>query len=235
MPSSSHEGHRTRLRSRFAKNEAEPLSGFADYEIVELLLTFVDRRGDTKPLAKELLKRFKTVYGILNAAPADLLKVPGVGNRTCELFALVRETAAHSLREKLARQPLRHRSDVEEYLRFNFGGRGDEYVAVIYLDNGNNVIAAEIEGAGTVNQCVVYPRDILQAAFRCKAAKLILAHNHPGGAASPSESDWNITLRMFELCRLLDIELLDHVIVARDKAVSLRDLPRWPVARTAAP
>ena len=228
MPIAQHEGHRARLKLRFEKNEQEPLAGYADYEIIELLLTFVNSRGDTKPLAKELLRRYKTVYGLLHAEPNELMKVPGVGRRTCELLALVREVAAHSLREKLERQPLHHRKDVEEYLRFHFGGRGDEYVGVIYLDNGNNVITTEIECVGTVNQCVVYPRDIMQSAFRCKAAKLILAHNHPGGSASPSESDWSITQRLFEICRLLDIELLDHLIVARDTTVSLRELPRWP-------
>jgi DNA repair protein RadC len=233
MTDVGHQGHRARLKLRFDKNEQEPLAGYADYEIVELLLTFVNARGDTKPLAKELLKRYKTVYGLLHADPNDLMKVPGVGKRTCQLLALVREVAAQSLREK--RQPLHHRKDVEEYLRFHFGGRGDEYVAVIYLDNGNNVITTEIECVGTVNQCVVYPRDIMQNAFRCKAAKLIVAHNHPGGSPSPSESDWTITQRLFEICRLLDIELLDHVVVARDTAVSLRELPRWPEQRGCQP
>ncbi len=228
MTDAGHKGHRKRLALRFEKDRHAPLAGLADYEIVELLLTFVFPQGDTKPLAKELLGRYKTVYALLHADKNDLLQIKGVGERTCRLFSLVREVAAHGLGERLQRQPLHHRKDVEDYLKFRFGGRGDEYVAVIYLDNGNNVIATEIESVGTVNQCVVYARNILEKAFRHKAAKLILAHNHPGGSASPSESDWNITRRLFDACRLLDMELLDHLIVARDTTISLREHSRWP-------
>jgi DNA repair protein RadC len=226
------EGHHARLRARY---DEAGISSLADYEIVELLLAYVTPRRDTKSLAKELLRKFKSLGGLLNADTHALVSVKGIGERSAQLFRLVRDASAYCLQEKFERRPLRHRSDVEEYLRFNFGSRGDEYVAAVYLDNGNNVLSTEIVCEGTVNQCAVYPRTIVEKAVRCKAASVILAHNHPGGATGPSEADWAITLRLFEICRLLEIQLLDHVIVTRDAAVSLRDLPRWPDRRGSMP
>ncbi len=229
MTGAGHEGHRGRLLARF---EQSGISSLADYEIIELILTFVIPRRDTKPIAKELVRKFKTLSGLFHADKSELEQITGIGRRASLLFSLMRDVIAYCLQEKYESRPQVSRStDVEEYLRFNFGARGDEYVAALYLDSGNNVIATDIVGEGTVNQCAVYPRTIVEKAVRCKAASLILAHNHPGGGVSPSEADWNITLRIAEICRLLEIQLLDHVIVARDKTVSMRDMPRWPVGR----
>jgi DNA repair protein RadC len=226
MTAVGHDGHRARLLSRFEKNG---LSSLADYEIVELLLSYVILRRDTKPLAKELLAKFKTVSGVLHADKSELAAIKGIGRRSGMLFTLMREVIAYCLQEKYEKRPLvLHRRDVEEYLRFAFGRRGDEFVAAMYLDNGHNIIATEIVSEGTVNQCAVYPRAIVEKAVQCKAASIILAHNHPGGAASPSEADWSITDRLAKIGKLMEIPLLDHVIVTRDAAVSLCELPRWP-------
>ena len=76
-------GHRRRLRGRFLKSGAESLS---DYEIIELLLTFAIPRKDTKPIAKELLRTFKTLEGVFEAPIEELLKIPGVGENTAFLI-----------------------------------------------------------------------------------------------------------------------------------------------------
>jgi DNA repair protein RadC len=219
-------GHRSRLLSRFEETGIESL---ADYEIVELVLSFVIPRKDTKAIAKELLKRYKTIGALLNAETAELLEIKGVGRRASLLFRLFRDVTSHCLAEKYVKRPLvLHRGDVEEYLRFNFGFKGEEYVVVLFLDNGNNIIGTEIVCEGTVNQCVVYPRAIIEKALRHKAAAIIVAHNHPGGGTTPSEADWTITERLAGVCKQLEIPLLDHVIVSREKTVSLREHARWP-------
>jgi len=219
-------GHRSRLLSRFEKSGIRSL---ADYEIVELILAHAIPRKDTKAVAKDLLNKYKTIGALLNAETADLLEIKGVGRRASLLFQLFREVTSYCLKEKYAKRPLvLHRADVEQYLRFNFGFKGEEYVAVLFLDNGNNIIGTDIVCEGTVNQCVVYPRDVIEKALRCKAAAIIVAHNHPGGSTNPSEADWTITERLATICKQLDIPLLDHVIVSRDTIVSLREHARWP-------
>lgn len=221
----THQGHRERLRERFLRSGTD---GLLDYELIELLLTYVFPRQDTKPIAKALLGRYHTLHALLHAPTREIEEFGGMGKRSALLFSLVREFAAASMREKCKeRSVITHRSDIEEYLRFYFGSRRDEYVAAVYLDNSNGVIATDILAEGTVNQCALYPRQIIEKALLRGAASIILAHNHPGGNTTPSSADWNITERLIAIGKLLDMPLLDHIIITGDSVVSLRSLDRW--------
>jgi DNA repair protein RadC len=222
-------GHRERLLKRF---EASGIGSLADYEIVELLLTYVHPRRDVKPISKRLLGKYGTISAVFNAMPQDLRMVKGVGPRTALLFALIKDLLSYCLKEKYQNRPLMaHRADVEEYLRFHFGPKKEEYVAALFLDTGHRVAATDILAEGTVNQCAIYPRSVIERAMRSGAASFILVHNHPGGGKDPSEADWSITHRLYEIGDLLEIPLLDHIIITREAAFSLRDLSRWPQTR----
>lgn len=223
---SAHTGHRARLLERYILNG---ITALHQHEILELLLTFVIPRRDTKPIAKALLAKYRTISAIVHAPVDDLKNIDGIGGRSASLFLLIKDLIAYCLKEKYEHQSvISHRKDVEEYLRFYFGQRRDEYVASLFLDNANHILQTEIISEGTVNQCAVYPRSIIDRALRCGAASMILAHNHPGGSLNPSEADWIITERLHAVGKLLDIPLLDHIIISKQKVVSLRELPRWP-------
>lgn len=218
-------GHRNRLRERFDRTGLE---GLHDYEVLELLLAHTLPRQDTKPLAKRLKERFGSVAAVLNATREELQQVDGMGPRSATLLRLVHEVGSYCMREKIAgRSAINHSRDVQQYLRLAFGSRSDEFIAALYLDSQNGIISAEIVAEGTVNQCSLYPRELFAQAFRYGAAALILAHNHPGGSLEPSDADWQITKRLLETGRLLDIKLLDHLIVSRSDVCSLREKPRW--------
>jgi len=223
------DGHRSRLLDRFAKNGIESLH---HHEILELLLTFVIQRKDTKQTAKLLLQQYKTISGVCNAPPAELAKVEGIGRKSALLLSFLRDLLATCLREKFERADIiSSRRDVEAYLTFLYGYRRDEYVAALFLDSAHHILATEIIAEGTVNQCVLYPRRIIEKALQCGAASLLIAHNHPGGTLKPSESDWQITERLYNVGKLLDLPLIDHVIICREGTVSLLDLSRWPGKR----
>jgi DNA repair protein RadC len=225
----TYQGHRRRLRDRYRTGG---IAALHDYEVLELLLTFVFARKDTKPIAKALVSRFKTVSGVLAADEAALGEIPQMGGGAALFLRFVRDLSAYCLRERFEHQPLvTHRRDVEEYLRFHFGRRTDEFVAVLFLDNGNHIVGMEVVAEGTVNQCAIYPRTIVGHALKKAAASMILVHNHPGGSVQASEADWQITQRLFEIGDLLDIPLVDHIIISKSMLVSLRDLPRWPKRR----
>lgn len=219
-------GHRSRLLQRYINAGIEAL---ALHEIVELLLTYAIPRKDTKQIAHRLVTRFKTLGSLINASEDELIKVSGISIRSATLFHLLRDIMAICLKERYEKQDLiTHRRDVEEYLRFYFGQRRDEYVAAIFLDNSNHILNTEIVAEGTVNQCAVYPRLIIERALRCSATSMIIAHNHPGGGLTPSEADWLITERLFAVGKMLELPLMDHIIISHQKVISLRDLPRWP-------
>jgi DNA repair protein RadC len=220
------EGHRKRLLDRF---DSAGLASLHDYEIVELLLTYAIPRKDVKPLAKQLVKRYKTVSALCNARPAELMEIEGIGARAALLLSLVKEVSAYCLRERYDKQcVLSHRSDVEQYLRFHYGMRHDEFFAALYLDSSNHCLATEVISEGTATQCAVHPRLVMQRGFDNGAAAFIIAHNHPGGSAEPSIADWHLTEQLYKIGKILDMQLLDHIIVLSDRTVSLKDFPRWP-------
>jgi len=219
-------GHRSRLVDKYVRGG---IDSFHDYEILELLLTYVIPRRDTKPLAKALLSRYGTIGAVINAPLEELCTFSGLGTRSASLFTLIRDAMRYCLNENCVKKPLiTHRKDIEEYLRFTFGYRREEYVAVIFLDITNHVINAEIVAEGTVSYCNVYPRNIIDRALKCSAAALILTHNHPSGVTEPSEEDWEITKKIFTIGKLLEVPLMDHVIISSKRVISLREHGRWP-------
>lgn len=100
-----------------------------------------------------------------------------------------------------------------DYLRLALGGEDKEVFAVVFLDSGNRVITIEKMFFGTLSQNTVYPREVARRALLHNAASVILAHNHPGGAAEPSQADIWLTNRLSEVLALVDIRVLDHFII----------------------
>ena len=86
---------------------------------------------------------------------------------------------------------------------------------------------SEVIAEGSVDHCTVYPRKLFDRAFMVGASAIILVHNHPGGSSEPSDADWKLTHRIKKAGKLLDINLLDHVIVAGEKVISLRGMVKW--------
>jgi DNA repair protein RadC len=220
-------GHRARLLDRYTKAGIASLS---DYEILELLLTFALPRIDTKPLAKSLLAAYGSVSAVVNAPLDELCAIDGLGKRSAALFTLIRDTISFCLGETYAEKSvIRHRGDIEEYLRFHFGHRREEFAAAVFLDGASNIIGTDIVAEGTVNRCFIYPRKVMESAIRRGAAAFILAHNHPAGTTTPSEADWELTERLMETGRCMDVPLMDHIIITKDRTISLREYDRWPV------
>jgi DNA repair protein RadC len=219
-------GHHLRLRERYL---AHGIDALHPVEVIELLLTYTIHRRDTKVIARKLIDRFKSLNGVCNAPVEELRNIRGIGHKSAALLVLVRDLLAYCLRERYEHHTIiTHRSDVESYLRINFGYRNDEYVAAFFLDTANRLKQTDIIAEGTVNQCALFPRTVIEKALRCSAASMIIAHNHPGGTPMPSEQDWQLTERLFSAGKLLDISLVDHIIICAQKTVSLRELSRWP-------
>ncbi len=220
-------GHRARLLERYQKGGVVALQ---DYEVLELLLTLLIPRKDTKPMAKELLKRFKSLSAILAADLRELEEIEGVGPRASLLLHFIRDMSGYCLQEQfVGKEFVTSQYDVEQYLKFHYAHLSDEYAVVLFLDNRNRVINNEVLAEGTVDHCVIYPRKIFDKAFRLGASRVLLAHNHPGGSTTPSKADWDITHRLLQAGKLLGIDLVDHIIVADGVVISLRAQQYWDI------
>ena len=213
-------GHRERLRSRF--EEAGP-AALQDYELLEMLLFYVNRRGDTKGQAKALLHRFGTLEAVL-AAPENLLtEVKGVGPAASKLFALVRDISARTGRESIRqREVLSSWTAVIDYARKRMGELSKEEFRVIFLDRKNQLIRDEVQGTGTVDHAPVYPREIIKRALELSASALVLIHNHPSGDPSPSQADIVMTRNIVALAEPMGITVHDHIIIAGSNHASLK-------------
>lgn len=105
-------------------------------------------------------------------------------------------------------------SGLVEYLRALLGNRQNEVLYAVFLDAKNEVLATKELSEGTVSQAAAYPRRVVEEALKCKATSLILAHNHPGGVAEPSDDDLRITEEMRNALALVEVSLQEHVILA---------------------
>lgn len=119
--------------------------------------------------------------------------------------------------------PLSSPKDVKDYLCLKLGNLEKEVFAVIFLDSQNRVLGYVEMFQGTLTQTSVYPREIAKAALVANAAGVILAHPHPSGVCEPSMADISLTKALKQALGLLDIQVLDHMIVARNTTYSFAE------------
>ncbi len=214
------EGHRKRLRDRFL---ARGLDGFSDAEILELLLSFGTPRTDCKEPAHLLLKKYGGFAGVFEAPPVSLQEVKGIGPKNGFAIHFIHAVAGYYLKQRLHGKRYLHSStEVAEYLIHSLRGLKKEVFTVIYLDSSHAIIDSEIAAEGTLNVNTVYPREIIKRALEFHAAALIIAHNHPSGSLQPSAQDINLTKTLALLCRYMQLQLLDHLIIG-DGSYSFAD------------
>ena len=217
------EGHRQRLRERF---ERAGFAAFSEHEVLELLLTLCIPRRDVKAPAKKLLERFGNLRCVLDATPEQLRQIDGIGKVTPVALRIIRDAAALYLQQGFeGREPLNSVARLGEFMRVRFSGEGVECSEVLYLDSGRRLLPGGVERieTGTVDQVVTLPRKLVEAALRKGAKYIVMAHNHPGGAARFSTGDVEVTWAVRAAASAVGIELADHILIADGATLSMRE------------
>ncbi|MBF0634980.1 MAG: DNA repair protein RadC [Nitrospinae bacterium] len=205
------EGHRQRLREKFLKFG---LDKFTDDEIIELLLTLATPRRDCKITARAALKEFGSFAGVMDASVEDLKKVPGIGPNNALGVGLVQSIARKFLRERIMREDyLNSFAEVLDYFNHALRGEKRESFHVLFLNSQNAILGEERISVGAPNHVILTPRQVMEKAFGYAATTLVLAHNHPGGSAEPSDEDVLLTREMYFTGRLLDVWVREHLII----------------------
>jgi len=221
MKNNHYLGHRSRLKQRFLKFCGED---FQDYELLEMLLFYSIPRKDTKPLAKELLKRFGSIASVLDATYEELMEVEGIGQQTALHIKLIKRLIEEYMREPLQKgKKITSAQLAVEYLKAKMAGLKDEQFRVLFLDNQNKIIKESLIEQGTPSEAIVYPRKIIEEALLVKATGIILVHNHPGGSLEPSANDISLTKKLNSIARELGIRVLDHLIITRYGYISFSE------------
>jgi DNA repair protein RadC len=215
-------GHRERLRERFHGAGPDALS---DYELLEMVLFSARPRGDVKPLAKTLLKKFGSFAEVMHAPETRLREVAGVGDATITQLKLIAASASRIAKGQLqARTLLSSWNDVIDYCRTAMAFGEKEQFRILFLDKRNQLISDEVQQTGTVDHTPVYPREVIKRALELSATAIILVHNHPSGDPTPSQADIQMTKAIIDIAGPLGIAVHDHIIVGKNGHASLKGL-----------
>jgi DNA repair protein RadC len=217
----SYIGHRQRIKKKYEKSGME---GWLDYEVLELALSYTISRRDTKPIAKDLLARFKTLNGVLDADRKDLQSIKGISEHSALFLRFLKDISILYMEKGIHNRDLLSSPRVVcDYLKVSLKGLADEEFKMLFLDSRNQLIAVETFKTGTVNRSVVYPRKVVERALYNHAVGVIIAHNHPAGSLEPSQEDQDITRAIKEALKTVDITLLDHIIIGNNDYYSFRN------------
>jgi DNA repair protein RadC len=220
FPSTGPHGHRGRLRDKLLERGPDAL---ADYELLEMLLFFAFRTGDTKPLAKSLINRYGSFAAVLAAPQRELLATRGLGPHSVSAMKLVQAAALRMLRAEVMQRPvLNNWERLTEYLTAVLAREKIEQFRVLFLDAKNRLLADEAQARGTVNHTPVYPREVVKRALELHATALIMVHNHPSGDPTPSRADIEMTAEVKQAAGALGIVLHDHLIIGNGRTLSFR-------------
>ena len=216
-------GHRARLRDRFCTNGLET---FADYEVVELLLTYAIPRIDVKPAAKMLVRKFENLRGILHAPEEDLRQIPHIGDSAVTFLKFIRELIpiyhANELSEGGEKVPTI--SKLMKLFRARIGSLPNEVLEMACFDAKLKIVDGGIVRLfeGSVNSSSVDIRRIVETAISKGASSIALAHNHPSGDPTPSFEGIRFTRRLSAACKPIDLNFIEHVVVGRNQCFSFR-------------
>lgn len=213
------QGHRERLRKKF--NDGQ----LAEYEILELLLTYAIPRRDVRNLSRQLYKKYGDIHHVISASKESLMANEGVKENVATFLKLIYKITTLGYKKTLDTAPIFHNYDIlENYCKMMLSDKTIEEFHVFYLDNAYKLIVDELHSTGTIDWAAVYIREIAKKALRYDAKHIVLVHNHPSSYTSFSTQDIEITQEIVKALDCLDINLYDHLLVSGDIIYSARNM-----------
>lgn len=220
---SLHSGHRERMKQRY--REHMDLKGFADHEILEMLLFYCYSRRDTNKLAHQLISRFGSIENVLSADVDELISSGLLGENPA--YTLKFFNAFHSyLNIKKVSKAIDGRDipALKVYISSQFSGEFLEKVMLFFVDSSFRIKKSTVLNAGSLNEVVMDLRLITKTILNSGCDNVFIAHNHPEAKSKPSQEDVIATRNLIRHLSAMDITLLDHFICGDDGVSSLRQL-----------
>ena len=213
------QGHRARLREKFLAGQ------LAEYEILELLLTYAIPRRDVRALSRQLYKKYGNIHQLMAAPMEDLMENDGIKENAATFFKLIHEITTMEYKVVLDNKPIFHNYEkLANYCKVLLAGKSIEEFHVIYLDAQYKLIADELHSSGTIDWAAVYIREIVKRALELNTRNIVLVHNHPTIGTSFSSQDIQITKELALALEKLGIRLYDHLLVSGDIIYSARNM-----------
>ena len=207
-----HADHRQRMKDRFLENG---LDIFDEHQVIELLLFFGIPRRDTNVIAHRLIKRFGSLRDVLDAPYEELLTVDGIGEHAATLIKLSAELSRRYLiSESLDTERFDTVEKLGKFLINLFLGKRNEEVYLLTFNGKMEMLSCDKLADGLSNLVSFSVKPLIESAILTHASGIVLAHNHPGGIASPSGSDISLTDQLMYMCDQISIPLIEHFVVA---------------------
>ncbi|MBE6919430.1 MAG: DNA repair protein RadC [Ruminococcaceae bacterium] len=213
-----HDGHRQRKKEQFLQHG---LDGFADHEVLELLLYYAIPRRDTNEIAHRLVNAFGSLGGVFGASVEELSRVEGVGEQTALFLTLLPAAGQYAALEGRKEIILNSVESVGRFFLQLLRGERREVLYQVCLDAKGKLLSYGRLSSGTTSMAPVSVREVVETALRCDASRVVLGHNHPSGVALPSEEDRQVTAQIRQALQTVSIDLVDHIVVADEDFVSM--------------
>lgn len=228
MADNVHKGHRERVRKKFIQSGFD---SFNNHEILEFLLFYSRPRIDTNVIAHRLIDKYHSISAVCDADIEDLKEVEGIDEASAVLIKMIPLLAKEYLTSDNKRIMLNNYTAVFDYFKSQFLGETIEKIRIACLDDKLRLIAGQVIAEGIPGSVSINVRRIAEFTIKNKCDNIIIAHNHPNGDIIPSNDDIRATAEIFNGLKPIGIHLLDHVIVAGGRAISLKESGAFSLLR----
>ncbi len=226
MDNNIHSGHRERIRQEFLSHGFD--HNTPPHKILELLLCYCVPRIDTNPIAHEMIAKYGSVAGVLDAPIAELAKIKGMSERAATLIKLIMPISRRYLYDKSEEKPTFNSiNQIGEYIFRHYIGLKQEKIGVMCLDNKGRLLSFRFIAEGDLLSVGLSLRDLAKITLDSGATAAVLCHNHPDGLALPSDSDVTLTAQAAETLSKIGVRLIDHIIVGDTDFVSMSQSEKY--------
>ncbi len=216
-----HDGHRERLTDRYLNFGLDALE---EHEVLEMLLFYVIHRKDTNPIAHDLIRRFGSLSGVMDASVKELMEIDGIGRKAAILLQLAKPLSRRYLISQAKDISILNTTEAcVALLKPHFFGAMDEQVLLLCLDAKCRLICCREISSGSAVSTDLPIQKAAKLALESHAVSVLLAHNHPCGDAMPSSEDRYATIMFRDAMQAIGVVLADHIIIAADSYVSMRE------------
>lgn len=219
-----HKFHRKRMKQQFVRGGIDQ---FEPHQVLELLLFFGIPQRDTNPLAHRLLDRFGNLAAVLDADYEELCQVDGISEHSATLIVLCGQLLARYHKEKTDKRQFSTIKEITGFLKVQLINEKCEKILLMALNNRRELISCTVVHTGSITSVEANTRELVQAALQNRATAVVVAHNHPAGFCTPSPEDVSTTKSFLAAFKMMEIEVLDHIIIAQDGCYSMRNSPYY--------
>ena len=196
-------------RERFLKYGKEALS---DAELFAIILRTGTINENVVDMSNRLIKEY-SLEKLYDCSLKELQKIKGIGPSKAMQILAMSELGKRYNNSKSPIKKITNAKDIFNYFHEKLKNEKQEHFYVLILNSQNHIIKEELISKGVLDSAIIHPREVFKPAIKHSASKIILAHNHHSGNPKPSKEDLEITKKLIEAGKLIDIKILDHVII----------------------